>query len=31
MRISIAGKVCFVLLIIFSSVLIAITAYQSQR
>ena len=31
MRISIAGKVCFVLLIIFSSVLIAITAYQAQR
>jgi methyl-accepting chemotaxis protein len=31
MRISIAGKVCFVLLIIFSSVLIAITGYQAHR
>ncbi len=31
MRISIAGKVCFVLLMIFSSVLVAITGQQAQR
>ena len=31
MRISIAGKVCFVLLLIFSSVLIGITAHQAYR
>lgn len=31
MRVSIAGKVCFILLIIFSTVLLAITSLQSQR
>ena len=31
MRISIAGKVCFVLLLIFSSVLIGITSHQAYR
>lgn len=31
MRISIAGKVCFILLLIFSSVLLAITGLQTQR
>lgn len=31
MRISIAGKVCFVLLLIFSSVLVGITAHQAYR
>ena len=30
MRISIAGKICFVLLMIFSSVLLGITTYQSR-
>jgi hypothetical protein len=31
MRISIAGKVVFVLLLIFSSVLVGITAHQAYR
>lgn len=31
MRVSIAGKVCFILLIIFSTVLLAVTSLQSQH
>ena len=30
MRISIAGKICFVLLMIFSSVLLGVTTYQAR-
>lgn len=31
MRISIAGKICFILLLIFSSILVATTGYQAYR